>query len=1262
MRLPAPATNSRSVFRPCSLIALQAVLLVLLAAMLPSSSRAQNAPPKPALITQPVEESQLTVLRGNTYPLALAKYDRGAAPASLPMQRMLLVLKRSPELEASLVALLDQQQDKSSPNYHAWLTPEQFGQQFGPADADIQAITSWLQLQGFQVARVSNGRTVIEFSGTAAQVQSAFHTEIHEYSVNGADHWANASDPQIPTALLPAVAGIVTLHDFRKRTQFVDSNERFEAKYTPGSRPQFTSANGLHALGPADFGVIYNVQPVYNAGIFGTNVTIAVVGRSNINLSDIQEFRQVFGLAGNDPQVVLNGPDPGDLGDGEEVEAVLDASWSGAIAQNANVRFVVSASTNSTDGVTLSEVFIIDNDLGDVMTESFGGCEFGVGTAEETGILTLAQQAAAQGITYVVSSGDSGAEGCDDPNIETSATGPLSVNVLASTPFTVAVGGTEFNENGHDSTYWNPTNGSNLTSVKSYIPEDVWNESCATNCGAAGPSIFAGSGGASSLVAKPSWQSVVAGIPADKARDLPDVSLNAAGHDPYLICIQGSCGGAAGTISFAGIAGTSASAPSFASVMALVKEKTGARQGQANYVLYRLAAQETYSGCNASSTTAALSPSCIFNDVTVGNNAVPGEVGFGTSVAKFQSGVAYDLATGLGSVNVANLVNGWANARSSASTVSLAINPSTGITHGSPVNVTVGVAPQTGTTAPGGDVSVIAHAVTTIGIGDEPIENVTLSSGSASFTTKQFPGGSYNVTAHYEGDGTFTPGDSVPVGINISPETSNMAVTADTGTPPNLLAPVTSTVYGSPIFLQALVTGASGVGTASGQVSFTDTIPTTIPPAALDKSGTATSAAVSNFAVGSHSINAMYSGDQSFLSSKAAAQFMVTQAPTTSTVQQSIPFLATTPQFVGVVVNASGMGNAPTGTVVLFNGNTAIGDPQNLVQNITVSTPQSSASFLINLPPGAATLSAKYNGDSNYLASTAPPLVVNALWSANMIVMSSNPSAQQGSNVTFTATLTPVQPNAPPVTGTVQFTSNSVTSILCSVPVSNNQAQCTTNALPVGTVTVVGTYSGDTNYVPNHFILGETINPGPDFSVAANPASITIASPGQSGSTSLMLTAMNGLTGTFNLVPQCTNLPSESTCAVSPASVTFSSTMTTAAVMLTVSTRAPSSVPASRRFQPTKNRPGTIFIIGLLALLALLSLLVLRRDRRGIQIAFSVVTLAALLTFAACGGGSGGGGGGVHDPGTPVGLDSAASVSFTIGTATHAVPISINVQ
>src|SRR5580692_3466639 len=319
MRLPAPVSVTRSVFRSFHVRFSQCALVLLFAVTFPAFSPAQTAPPRPALITQPIEESKLTVLRGNTYPLALAKYDRGAAPASLPMQRMLLVLKRSPELEASLDALLDQQQDKSSPNYHAWLTPEQFGQQFGPADADIQAITSWLQLQGFQVAKVSNGRTVIEFSGTAAQVQSAFHTEIHKYAVNGADHWANASDPQIPTALFPAVAGVLTLHNFPRHAMHYLGRTYTRAKGTSAlapvgplfTLPNFADNLTFYGVGPYDFATIYNVSPLWNAtpAINGTGQTIAIVGETDVDFVDLQKFRALFGVTSNDPTMIVDGPD-----------------------------------------------------------------------------------------------------------------------------------------------------------------------------------------------------------------------------------------------------------------------------------------------------------------------------------------------------------------------------------------------------------------------------------------------------------------------------------------------------------------------------------------------------------------------------------------------------------------------------------------------------------------------------------------------------------------------------------------------------------------------------------------------------------------------------------------------------------------------------------------------------------------------------------------------------------------------------------------
>jgi hypothetical protein len=567
------------------------------------------------------------------------------------MQRMLLVLTRSSGQEAALQKVLREQQDPASVSYHQWLTPQQFGERFGAADHDVQTVTSWLQSYGFQIDHVSNGRSIIEFSGNAAQVQQAFHTEIHKYVVNGKMHWANASDPEIPSALTGVVAGIATLHNFRKKPQLIKSPEVFQ------KQPEFTGSDGSHALSPADYAVIYNINPLYNAGIDGTGAVIAVVGRSNINTGDIASFRSTFDLSNNQPVIVPNGPPPGNLGGDEEAEAVLDTTWAGAVAPGATVKLVISASTNTTDGVDLSEAYIIDNNLADVMTESFGSCEASYTTAEATAISSLAEQAAAQGITYAVAAGDSGAEGCDDPT-ETKATGPLSVNLLASTPYTIAVGGTQFNEGGNNAAYWQGSNQANESSAIQYIPENVWNESCVAGQCTAGnsPALWAGGGGASHFFSKPVWQNSVPGIPNDGARDVPDVSLTAAGHDAYLLCLtsfDGTCKpDSTGRISFDGYSGTSAATPSFAGIMALVVQYTGSRQGQADYTLYPMAAI-SYAQCSTSSS------SCFFHDVTSGSNAVPGETGYGTGTAQYQAGPGYDLATGLGSLDVANLVFSW---------------------------------------------------------------------------------------------------------------------------------------------------------------------------------------------------------------------------------------------------------------------------------------------------------------------------------------------------------------------------------------------------------------------------------------------------------------------------------------------------------------------------------------------------------------------------------------------------------------------------
>ncbi|HMJ63556.1 MAG TPA: S53 family peptidase, partial [Bryobacteraceae bacterium] len=371
------------------------------------------------------------------------------------------------------------------------------------------------------------------------------------------------------------------------------------------------------------------------------------MGRSDINVSDVVRFRSIFGLSNNPPQVVYNGANPGVLGNGEVDEATLDVTWAGAVAPNATVKLVVSASTRASDGVDLSEAYIIDHNVADIMSESFGSCEKPSYLGAQASLISsLAAQAAAQGITYVVSAGDSGSAGCDDAS-QALATHGVSVNALASTPYNIAVGGTQFNEGA--GSYWP------LGAAASYIPEKVWNESC-TPGACTSPALWAGGGGASILVTKPPWQAGVAGIPQDDHRYVPDVSLTAAGHDPYALCL--SCT-APNNLSYYG--GTSASTASFAGIMALVVQKAGSRQGQANVTLYRLAAQQQPSQC-ASALGASRASNCIFNDITAGNNAVPGEVGYGTGTAAYQATSGYDLASGLGSVDVANLVNGWSSA------------------------------------------------------------------------------------------------------------------------------------------------------------------------------------------------------------------------------------------------------------------------------------------------------------------------------------------------------------------------------------------------------------------------------------------------------------------------------------------------------------------------------------------------------------------------------------------------------------------------
>jgi pseudomonalisin len=638
-------------------------LMVLLTITIQGKSSNAQAPSnfENPLFTQPrdritnyVDDDQRATLSGNRHPLATAENDAGPVAPDYRMDRMVLTLLPDAAQEAALLQLLEEQQNPESPYYHRWLSPEQYGESFGVSESDTAQIADWLIAHGMDIEEVVGGRRAIVFSGTAEQVESAFHTQIHAYKVAGETHHANASDPQIPAAFSGVVGGVLSLHDFR--AQPMHNGARLPVT-------QFTSGENYY-LTPEDFATIYDLNPVYQEKIVGSGQSIAVVARSNISISDVARFRSSFGLPANNPQIIINGTNPGIWSSSEETEADLDVEWSGAVAKGAAIKFVVSKSTNSTDGSYLSAQYIVSHNVAPILSMSFGLCEAELGSSGNAFINSLWEQAAAEGITVFVSAGDSGAAGCDSASAAR-ATHGRAVNGLCSTPYSVCVGGTEFNDTAHPSLYWSSKNASaTQSSALSYIPETTWNEST--------DGLWAGGGGASQIYRKPAWQ-VGIGIPADGKRDVPDVSLSSAGHDGYLIYQNGE---------LYVVGGTSAAAPSFAGIMALVLQSERAKQGNANPFFYALAGKQS-AGAAA-----------VFHDVVHGNNSVPGQTGFNATID-------YDQATGLGSVDGSILVNHWNDATSR--TTGFGISPSSSsvtISAGSNVSIILTVDRSSGFSVP----------------------------------------------------------------------------------------------------------------------------------------------------------------------------------------------------------------------------------------------------------------------------------------------------------------------------------------------------------------------------------------------------------------------------------------------------------------------------------------------------------------------------------------------------------------------------------
>ena len=1108
--------NSAIFLKYSSSFAFLTLLVVLSSTARAQSGVSASASSPRRLITQSINFTQLTVLHDNTHPFARSEFDRGLAPANLPMRRMLLVLNRTAAQESALSQFLDDQQNKNSSNYHHWLTPDGFGQRFGPSAGDLNAVTSWLRSQGFQVTSTSKGRTSIEFSGTAALVQQAFHTSIHKYVVNGEEHWANASDPSIPSALAPAIKGIVSLHNFPRHSYstIVGAPPSFKPRpHAPVPFFTFTpQQTTYYGLGPTDFATIYNVLPLWNAGIDGTGQTIAIVGETNIHLSDIEAFRSLFGLPANDPAIIINGEDPGV--DGDETEALLDVSWSGAVAKNATIDFVVSASTESTLGVDLSALYIVDNNLAPVLSESYGICEANLGSTGNAFYNSLWQQAAAQGITVVVSAGDGGSAGCDNFDSESAAVGGLAVSGFASTPYNVALGGTDFNQTPTTApNYWNATNNPTTgASAKSYIPETTWNDSCAglgiNGCtygsnlfniiaGSGGPSSCATIAGSCSGYTKPSWQTGP-GVPADGLRDLPDVSLfasNGFNGSFYILCQADAGLFGSGTCSltdytFIGVGGTSASAPTFAGIMALVNQKMAAqglssRQGNANYVLYQLAAQNGAS-CD-SSTVSPTGNSCLFYDITQGNNSVPcdpntpncgpappdGDIGVLVDPNNLNNPAwvttpGYDMASGLGSVNAENLVDQWNSITLTSTTTTLDKVSPVSLTHGQSVYVHATVSPQSGSGTPTGSVALmVAPSGNQSGIGSLALKN-----GAAAGNTTLFPGGTYNVTVHYPGDSTYGPSDSAPIQVTVGKENSTTNVTLTALNPATYaFQPIGTTLpYGTIFFLRSDATNSSGtscipnptlaqVSCPTGTMAFTNNGKTLDNGTyTLNSQGyTEDQTLASEFnALGNYALQAQYSGDNSFNPSTNTLNATVTQGITDAEINVAglspsyngteLVWIAYSGQAfqVDVPVYAWSILQAPTGTIaILENGSPLSGTISYNPRNGAISGNYSTGIFqwaylagYLNLTidnPGNYTFTASYSGDPYYLASQTTYSVVVTVLDTTFNISTPIP------NVTITA---PGQSG----TATVGLLSTDnfagPVNITCTLPVAMTESTC----------------------------------------------------------------------------------------------------------------------------------------------------------------------------------------------------------------------------
>ena len=1087
-----------------SVLASTAVLLFSVSHSLPGFAQipAQSAceVPAAARISSSIDENARTSLEGNVHPLARSEFDRGSVDDSLPMEHIIMVLQRSPEQELALTTRIDQMHNHNSPLFHQWLGADQTGVCYGVADEDLATVSGWLESHGFKIDKIPAGKMLIIFSGTAGQVRETFHTEIHKLDVHGEKHIANMSPPQIPEALAPVIAGIRSLHNFFPKSLLHPARPtKLEAqaaaphdlaavgKANEPNQYSLTELGGAQALyniilsngtewfvvGPQDLYTIYNEKPLLTAAtpINGAGQTLAVVEPTDIKTADVSTFRAQFGLPPYPatPNATQGGVkymfgisgfcnDPG-IVSGTEGEADLDVEWVGTTAPNAIVDFVACESSSTTSGLELASTYAV-NDLASTVSAisvSYGECESQLGSSGQAFFKNLWQQAAAEGQTVVVAAGDSGDDVCDRGDASGVGATGLSVSGLASTPYNVAAGGTDFTDtySGDILTYWYANNTSPFQSVTSYVPEKGWNNSCGSNVIANDlggtpeqvcndllyASLDGGTGGVSTIYSLPTWQSVYgvglsSNFTSTSYRNMPDIAMFASGpvvwrhglvlcdsdHAPCSYRTPPDTGASASTAG-----GTSFVAPIFTGIIGLINQAhpSGSpahptRQGQANYTLYALAAAEygTASTRNVSttkpsvytcesnrlaiSTYSGVFPDCIFHDI----NRTP--------------------------------VTGTSTCVGSSNTNCIVENNDQPCVTGTPDCFT----------------ATSGHVYGLLSLSTTRFETAYPQSAGYNAVGGL---GSVNITNLVRNWDTVTPQFASFTTVVANPSTIGAASTT------TLTATVTATGRGGiapPMGTVSFYTGASCTGTALGTSALVSAAHCTTSCHA-----TASLAGVTGTQLGgdgTRSATACFSGDgANDAPSHGTATVIVGKDASVTTLASSLnPSLAGQSVTFTATITPAGP-PTPTGTVSFTSNGTAMSGCS------AVALTSGRIARCITSFPTIATyaIKATYSGDANYLASTSATLSQNVkAASTTTLVSSLNPSTA-GKSVTFTATITPAGPPTP--TGTVAFSSNGTAIAGCSAVavLSSRKAACTTTALAVGTDSIKAVYSGDGNYV-----------------------------------------------------------------------------------------------------------------------------------------------------------------------------------------------------